>query len=117
MRITIAAVAGSAVAVGMATALLVSGSGSSSGSSSQSAQTAQLAKACREMVLWGTPGGTDQDAVNALLDAHGSALARDFQRWLSDVDRSTGDVATDSQKVQQDCAAYGVPASAWMTGY
>jgi len=116
MRITIAAVAGSAVAVGMATALLVSGSGSSSGSS-QPAQTAQLAKACREMVLWGTPGGIDQDAANALLDAHGSALARDFQRWLSDVDRSTGDVATDSQKVQQDCAAYGVPASAWMTGY
>jgi hypothetical protein len=115
MRITIAAVAGSAVAVGVATALLVS-SGSSSGSS-QPSQTAQLAKACREIVLWATPDGTDRDAVNAELDAQGSALAGDFQRWVSDVSSSTGDVATDSQDVQQDCAAYGVPASAWMTGY
>jgi len=115
MRITIAAVAGSAVAVGVATALLVSG-----GSTPAPAQTTahvQMAKACREMVLWGTPGGTNRDAVNALLDAQGSALARDFQRWLSDVDGSTGDVATDSQKVQEDCEAYGVPESAWMTGY
>jgi shikimate kinase len=111
-----AAVAGSAVAVGVATALLVSGSGSSSGSS-QPAQTAQLAKACREMVTWSTPGGTDQDAVNALLDAQGSALAVDFRRWVSDVSSTTRDVAADSQDVQQDCAAYGVPASAWMTGY
>jgi len=110
-----AAVAGSAVAVGVATALLMAGG--SSGGSSEPAQTAQLAKACREMVLWGTPDGTDRDAVNALLDAQGSTLARDFQRWVSDAASTSGNVAADSQQVQQDCAAYGVPASAWMTGY
>jgi hypothetical protein len=115
MRITIAAVAGSAVAVGVATALLVS-----SGSTPAPAQTmayAQMAKACREMVLWATPGGTNRDAVNAELDAQGSTLAVDFQRWVSDAAGLSGNVATDSQEVQQDCAAYGVPASAWMTGY
>jgi len=116
MRITIAAVAGSAVAVGVATALLVS-SGGSQPVSHDVARNVQLAKACREIVLWATPDGTDRDAVNAELDALGSALASDFQRWVSDVSSSTGDVATDSQQVQQDCAAYGVPASAWMTGY